>query len=230
MLGRFLELALVTDDTGAAWQRWQALGFAAATAGDVWSHPYGVVACRQLAIGLHARGDEPLGLVFVREDVAGLHRELTARGIRIETARLGSDVFNELTLREPGGIALRVIEARTFSPPPELPARTRLGTLQQLSLPCRDLDAAAAFWSGLGMATTGCEEPWAGLAVGGTPLACHVRRQLPEPVLVFSAPPAPLDGIIETADLQRERAPPLGGDHTPTLLRTRDELALLVFD
>ena len=66
MLGRFLELALVTDDPGAGWSELQQLGFADATSGDIWTHPYGVVACEGLAIGLHARGEEPLSLVFVQ--------------------------------------------------------------------------------------------------------------------------------------------------------------------
>ena len=94
MLGRFLELALVVDDPGAVWQRYQQLGFAAAEAGDVWQHAYGVVACRGFALGLHARGAEDFTIVFVRPDVAALHRELTERGVTIEAAQLGSDVFN----------------------------------------------------------------------------------------------------------------------------------------
>ena len=121
MLGRFLEFALTSADTGGAWQQYQKWGFAPAETGDIWPHAYGVVACDGLAIGLHAAGEEPLSLVFVRADVAALHRELGARGVEVEAARLGPDVFNELTLREPGGIAIRVLEARTFSPPLELP-------------------------------------------------------------------------------------------------------------
>ncbi len=227
LLGRFLELALVTADTGAAWLRYQSLGFAPATEGDVWNYPYGVVSCQDFAVGLHARGEEPLALVFVRPDVAGLHRELAARDIRVEHARLGSDVFNELGLREPGGTLLRVIEARTFSPPPELPQRTALGNLLHLSLPCRDLDAAAAFWAGLQMPTAPLTGPWEGLGISGTPLACHARRLLPEPALIFRQPPAPVDGMMDGAELQRERALPLAGEHER--LRTAEELALVVF-
>src|SRR5678815_2828838 len=121
MLGRFLELSLVTPDTGGTWQHYQRLGFEPAPTGDIWPHAYGVVACEGLAIGLHAAGDEALSISFVRPEVAALHRELTARHLDVERARLGSDVFNELTLREPGGVALRVLEARTFSPPLQTP-------------------------------------------------------------------------------------------------------------
>ena len=37
MLGRFLELALVTGDPGSRWSELQQLGFAAATSGDIWT-------------------------------------------------------------------------------------------------------------------------------------------------------------------------------------------------
>lgn len=227
MLGRLLELALVTEDTGAAWLRYQSLGFAPATAGDVWRHAYGVVACPTLAIGLHARGDEPLSLLFVRPDVAQLHRELVARGVRVEQAQLGSDVFNELTLREPGGIALRVIEARTFSPPAELTATTRLGTLRQLSLPCRDFTAVAAFWQQLGLAVATQELPWEGLPLPGMPLAWHRRAMLPEPALIFDAPFAPDDALLEECGLRRERPLP-HADPAHLRLRTAEDLTLIV--
>lgn len=185
MLGQFLEVALVTADTGGRWQQLQELGFAPAAAGDIWPHAYGVVACEGLALGLHAQGADDLSVVFVRPEVAALHRELSARDIDIETARLGSDVFNELTLREPGGLALRVIEARSFSPPSRLPARTGLGRFVGLSLPCRDPAAAEDFWRSLGYGIAASETSLEGFAVAGTPLACHPRQAMREPVLVF---------------------------------------------
>ena len=52
MLGRFLELALASADTGEVWQQYQKLGFVPAETGDIWSHAYGVVACQGLAIGV----------------------------------------------------------------------------------------------------------------------------------------------------------------------------------
>src|SRR5205085_2576614 len=124
-----------------------------------------VVACRGFALGLHARGDEDFSIVFTRPDVAALHRELTCRGIQIEQARLGSDVFNELALREPGGRLLRVLEARSFSPPPELPEQTQFGIFHSLSLPCRDLARATQFWQQLGLATEEIREPWEGFSL-----------------------------------------------------------------
>lgn len=209
MLGQLLEVALVTDDTGGEWLRLQKLGFEPAAAGDVWPHAYGVVACEGLAIGLHARGDEAMTLVFVRHAVAALHRELTARGIEVEQARLGSDVFNELTLREPGGLALKVLEARSFSPPPRLPARTVAGVFRRLSLPCRDFEAASAFWSALGIECETQEEPFPGLVLGRLRLACHERRLFTGPLLVFESPAEDAGAMLAEAGF--DRRPRLAG-------------------
>lgn len=185
MLGRFLELALVTEDTSAAWLQLQDLGFAPATAGDVWNHPYGVMTCEGLAIGLHGAGDEALSLLFVKQDVAALERALTMFRYEIESARLGSDVFNELVVREPGGVALRVIEARTFSPPAEVPERTALGVFRAISLPCGDMEEARGFWELLGMELREVAIPWEGFAVEGMPLAYHPREEFPRPLVWF---------------------------------------------
>ncbi len=225
MLGRFLELALVVDDPGPAWQRYQQFGFAAAETGDVWNYAYGVVACRGLAVGLHARGAERMSVTFVRPDVAALHRDLAVRGVQVEQARLGSDVFNELALREPGGMLVRVLEARSFSPPPEIPAETQFGGFLALSLPCR-LDQAAAFWRALGFEVVDSEDPWQGFTVAGTPLACHARRSLPEPTLMFRQPVGADLGVIG-GSMQRESVASLG-ETQHALLRTDEDLAVLV--
>jgi hypothetical protein len=214
MLGRFLEVALVTGDAGEDWQRLQQLGFEPAPTGDIWPHPYGVVACEGIALGLHARGEEPLCLMFVRPDVAGLHRELMARGVRIEHARLGSDAFNELALREPGGMLLRVLEARTFSPPADMPGRTRFGRFDAISLPCRDLAAAAAFWKALGYEPVDSGAPLEGIRVPATPVACHPRRLLAEPALLFRQPDPDLEHLV--------------GDTPHMLLQGTSDLAVLV--
>ena len=227
MLGRFLELALVVEDPGAAWLRYQQYGFAAAETGDVWNYAYGVVACRGFALGLHGRGQEPMSVTFVRPDVAALHRDLAARGVQVEQARLGSDVFNELALREPGGMLVRVLEARSFSPPPEIPEQTQFGSFLWLSLPCRHLGKAAQFWQALGFEVVDSEDPWEGFSVPGTPLACHVRRSLPEPALMFRQPVGTDASVIGNRDLPRESVASLG-EREHVLLRTDEDLAVLM--
>ena len=228
MLGRFLDLALVVEDPGAAWQRYQQYGFAAAETGDVWNHAYGVVACRGIAVGLHVRGAEAFSIVFVRPDVAALHRDLANCGVQIEQARLGSDVFNELALREPGGKLLRVLEARSFSPPAETPDHTRLGTFASLSLPCRNLDQAAQFWRQLGFAIVATDVPWKGFAVPGTPLVYHERRALPEPALLFANAADAIDSLVDEAGLHRDFSLDSLGEREHSVLRTAEDLAVIV--
>ncbi len=230
MLGRFLELALVTGDPGAGWSGLQQLGFVEATSGDIWTHPYGVVACEGLAIGLHARGQEAVSLVFVRPDVAALEQELSARFIEVESAQLGSEEFNELGVREPGGMLLRVIEARTFSPPLELPRRTRLGRFRALSLPCPDLAEAQGFWERLGLDVLPVDTPWAGLAIQDLPLACHAGADFNEPALLFDGPAAGDDEALLAAGMRPQRPPPSLRVQGHRLLRGVEQLAMIVLD
>jgi hypothetical protein len=185
LLGRFLEIAVTTADPHIGWEIFQRLGFAPAETGDVWSHPYGVVTSTGLALGLHGQGEEPLALCTVRPNVLELHRELEGLGIEVEAAQLGADVFNQLSLREPAGISLRVLEARSFTPPTDIPVRTLLGRFENLSLPAGNLDTASAFWSRLGYAMREVTAPWGGIEVDGLPLAYHASGDCPDPVLVF---------------------------------------------
>jgi hypothetical protein len=187
LLGRFLEAGLAAADPPASWDWYQRAGFAGAATGDIWPYPYGVVCCEGIAIGLHSRSAEPLTLYFVREDIAALHRELTVFQVPVEDARLGIEIFNELTLRDPTGVAVRVLAARSFSPPHEMPATTTFGRFLELSLPARDLDAVAEFWLRLGASVEEITDPWEGIAVGnGTGIGYHAWRDCPEPLLAFS--------------------------------------------
>lgn len=228
MLGRFLELALVTDDPGSGWSDLQRLGFAGATSGDIWPHAYGVVACEGLAIGLHAVGDEPFSLTFVRPDVAALERELDTRFIEVESTRLGSDVFNELTLREPGGTLLRVIAARTFSPPLELPEHTALGRFLTVSLPCADLGEAQGFWERLDMDVRAGSDPWDSIAVQGLPLACHGSGDFSQPLLLFDGAQAADNDALRAAGVVIGRAVPALQGRRHRLLRGAEGLAILL--
>jgi hypothetical protein len=230
MLGRFLELALVTEDPGAGWNELRQLGFADATSGDIWTHPYGVVACEDLAIGLHARGNEPMSLVFVRPQVAELERDLSARFIDVENIRLGSDVFNELGIREPGGTLLRVIEARTFSPPSELPEQTVLGRFRWISLPCADLADAQGFWERLDMDVLQRDVPWPTLAVKGLPIAYHENSSLRQPALVFDGHAALDDHALRAAGATISRPLPALRMHRHRVLRSVEGMTMILLE
>jgi hypothetical protein len=227
MLGKFLELSLYARDTGTSWQQLRQLGFADVETGDIFTHTYGVVACEQLAIGLHAKQDEPLCISFVRPDVAALHRLLTEGKQPVEFAKLSSDSFNLLALREPGGMQLKVLEARSFSPPLDPPNLTRLGLCIGLSLPCRDLEAATEFWSRLGYASNPITEPWEGLAIEELPIRYHLRRLLPEPVVLFERSAALATDELDDTGLTAERSTLQPERGSAQLYRTHDELAIL---
>ncbi len=229
MLGRFLEVALVMDRPQAAWESWQQLGFAAANTGDIWSHEYGVVCCAGLCLAWHAQSDEPLALCTVRPNVLQLVDELEAAGVQVEVAHLGPDVFNQLTLREPSGMALKVLEARSFTPPAQVPGRTLLGRFESLSLPVVDLQAATQFWNALGYAVRDITVPWSGVEIDGLPLAYHTPGQCPAPLLVFQrdAQGLQLEPLL-ACGLQRARGLPAlsGVDHQ--LLRSPGQIDLLL--
>jgi hypothetical protein len=228
MLGRFLEVALVADDPGSGWNELQRLGFAGATSGDIWTHAYGVVACEGLAIGLHAVGDEPFSLTFVLPDVAALDRELTNRLIDVESTRLGSDVFNELCLREPGGVLLRVIAARTFSPPLDMPERTAFGRFRGVSLPCADLAEARGFWERLDTDVQASSEPWDSIHISGLPIAYHDSGNLKEPVLLFDGDAAWDNDALRAAGMSIGRPVPALRDDEHRVLRSAEGLCILV--
>jgi hypothetical protein len=228
MLGRFLELALVTEDPGAGWNELRQLGFADAPSGDIWTHAYGVAACEGLAIGLHARGDEPLSLVFVRPQVAELERDLSARFIEVESVRLGSDVFNELGFRDPGGTLLRVIEARTFSPPSELPEQTALGRFRWISLPCANLADAQGFWERLDMDILQRDVPWPGIAVEGLPISYHESSSFSQPALVFDGRAALDDQALRAAGAAISRPLPALRAHGHRVLRSVEGMTMIL--
>lgn len=231
MLGRFLELSLPATDIAAAWQRWLSLGFAAAEAGDVWTHPYGVVACEGLALGLHARALEEPCLTFTQSGVEELEQELSNRLIGIERSQLGAEVFNLLELREPGGMLLRVQEARSFSGPAEPPRTTALGRFRSLSLPAPDLGEACGFWERLGMELRDTDEPWEGVAINGLPMACHDREILDRPVLIFELAGEDLDDeALRSEVLGSSRTVPALRSRRHRLLRAPEGLALLLLD
>lgn len=229
MLGRFLEVSLLARDIGTSWQRWLSLGFASGEAGDVWPHPYGVVACQRLAVGLHARAAEPLVLSFVRPGVDELEQELSNRLMGVERAVLGADVFNQLELREPGGLLLRVQEARSFSPPAEPPRTTALGRFRTVSLPCHDLAEARGFWERLDYEVHDIDSPWDGILVEGLPVACHTPDVLDEPILVFDQAGEDLDAeALREAVLGTPRGLPALRGRRHRLLYTPEKLAILL--
>jgi hypothetical protein len=229
MLGSFLEVAATAPDVRASCEFYAHLGFGSAVTGDVWPHHYGVMTCRGLCLGLHGLRRPSPWLVFARENVARLAGDLENRGFTLGAARLGSDQFNELQLRDPSGLVLQVLEARSFSPPAVVPPVTALGGFDSLSLPLRDFAAGAAFWRRLGADVSAADEPWKQLriALPGFTLAFHAPALHDEPLLVFHQQSLDVAGPL-LGELGVEVAPGLGGFGTPDHLLTRSPEGLAV--
>ena len=123
MLGRFLEISLFTPDIQASLEFYEALGFVQGTVGEAWPHAYAVVSDGHLTLGLHTAGIDIPCLTYVQPELARKLEPLEARAISFTRVQLDPEVFNEVMFRAPEPLDVRLIEARTFSPPQIEPGR-----------------------------------------------------------------------------------------------------------
>ena len=190
MLGRFLEVSLPAPRILDSWQFYQRLGFTAAIVGETWSHRYSVVTDGRLAIGLHDEGAVTVPqLCYVLPELARELKAVEALGIEFDSRQLAEDTFNEAVFTTPDGQQVRLLEARTFSPP-DHPPLSRLGWFEEFALPVANLDTARAYWERLGFVTAAEEsEPWPHLSLTSDTLdlGLYLTRELTAPTLVFSA-------------------------------------------
>jgi hypothetical protein len=216
MLCRFLELSLPAPRILESWQFYQRLGFTSALVGETWSHRYSVVTDGRLVLGLHdeAAVTAPL-LSYVLPELARHVPAIEALGIEFDRRQLADDAFNEAVFTTPDGQQVRLLEARTFSPP-EHPPATRLGWFEELALPVADLAAARAYWERLGFVTAAeGDDPWPHLSLTSDTLdlGLYLTRELPQPTLMFSVE----DGIE-----LRERLAEIGVEPETRLPRSLD--------
>jgi catechol 2,3-dioxygenase-like lactoylglutathione lyase family enzyme len=195
MIGRFHEVSVHAPDPVASLAFYERLGFAQVTTGDAFPYPYAAVGDGRLAIGLHGHElpQSPL-LAFVLPGLRDRLEALERGGIGVADRRLGDDVFNEARI-EVAGQAVRLLEARTHSPPPFGPAETsRLGWFEEVALPVADVKRAEADWGRLGFvpAEEG-EEPYPHIGLTSDSLNVALVRAgfLRQPALVFTDPAIP---------------------------------------
>ncbi|HEY7886666.1 MAG TPA: hypothetical protein VIC29_00360 [Steroidobacteraceae bacterium] len=189
MLGRFLEIGIQTKDIRASVEFYERLGFTQAQTGDTWAHPYGVLTDGRVYLGLHqARLDSP-ALTFVRPGIASHLAALERAGIEPVSVNIGGEAFNEILFHDPAGQAVRLLEARTYSPADRSALDTsRCGEFGWLSTPAADFDPVRSFWEALGL--TAADEdahpfPHVLLSGEGLDLALHRPRFFAEPLLIF---------------------------------------------
>lgn len=202
MLGRFLEVSLHAPDVPASLAFYESLGFVQAAAGDTYNHPYGVLTDGRLHLGLHGREFDSPTLTWVHPELAGHVQELQLLGVELEYASLGSDELHELGFLDPSGQRVRVLEARTFSPPQLRPAyASRLGYFEEFGIPTTDLERSRAFWDALGfVAFDPVRAPFVKVIAAASDLNLGLYDvDLRAPVLAFSDPAMP-ERIAELRD------------------------------
>jgi catechol 2,3-dioxygenase-like lactoylglutathione lyase family enzyme len=189
--GRFHELSLTTGDIRASVEFYERLGFTQTATADTYSHPYGVLTDGRLYLGLHERVAPSPVLTFVRPGIGACLDEFAALGIELTLRRVGDEVFNEIGFEGPHGEAVRVLEARTFSPAErDLGDVSLCGDFAEISLPAGDFARAQAFWEPLGFVATGeIEAPYVHLPLtsDAIDLAFHRPRTADAPLVVFRA-------------------------------------------
>jgi catechol 2,3-dioxygenase-like lactoylglutathione lyase family enzyme len=190
MIGRFHEVSVHAPDPIASLAFYERLGFVQVTTGEAFPYPYAAVGDGRLTIGLHGRElpQSPL-LAFVLPNLRDELGALGRRGIAIVERRVGDDVFNEARI-DVAGQSVRLLEARTHSPPPFGPGETsRLGWFEEIALPASDRSEAGKAWERIGFvqAEEGDEPyPHVGLTSDSLNVALVDRSVLRVAALVFT--------------------------------------------
>lgn len=195
MFGRFLELTIATGDIAASVQFYERLGFTQLITNDAWPHRYGVVTDGRIHIGLHERELPSPAITFVLPGLREARPRLVAAGFEPEFERFGEEDLHQLRLRDPGGTAVMLLEARTYSPGTASAQHpSACGYFLQLGLPQQDFARARGFWERGGfVALPELDEPYAHLPLtsDGLDLGFHRRRLLDVPVLAFECDDPP---------------------------------------
>lgn len=189
MFGRFLEISVYAPEILQSIAFYEALGFQQVKTNETWSYPYAVLTDGRLFLGLHQQPGKSPALCFVHADLARHAHELRQLGIVFDREHLGSDSFNELGFHDPDGQHIRLLEARTFSPP-DLSAAfsSSCGYFVEYGMPVREFAVTRRYWEQLGfIAMDEQTEPFNRLALTSDHLnlGLHRSRSLRQPLLVF---------------------------------------------
>jgi hypothetical protein len=231
-LGRFLEFSVATPEILDAWQFYQRLGFVPGSGADIWPHRYAALSDSRLALGLHGLPAAAPTLSYVLPDLARRLRAFEAVGIEFERRIVADDSFNEAEFCDPDGHRVRLLEARTFSPP-QSAVTSALGWFEEVALPVAELGRARAFWEALGFVTVGeGQTPWPFLSLTSDTLdlGLYQTRELEAPTLMFSGDdPGAVRTRLVAADVEPEsRLPPSLDPATHLLVVAPDATRLLL--
>lgn len=189
MFGRFLEISLYTPEIRESLAFYESLGFVQAPVGEVFKHSYAVVTDGRLFLGLHGSPVPSPALTFVMPRLMHGIDQLEQLGIEFEELKLGNEVFNRASFRDPSGQCVNVVEARTFSPPQfEAQPATTCGYFTEFGLPAREQGPMRVFWEALGFVAWEEEsDPFARTAITSDHLnlSLYRSRAFRQPLLTF---------------------------------------------
>lgn len=155
MLGHLLEISLGGSPLAQTLAGYEALGFSSVPVGDIAEGAYAVVSDGALALGLYEEELDGPVPTFVRPNLAAHLRALRRAGAEFERTALADDVFHRAEFVDPAGRVVRLVEARTFSPPPPSASRAvpACGEFLELSFLTPALDRSFELWHRLGFET-----------------------------------------------------------------------------
>lgn len=193
-IGRFLEIAVATRDVAAALTFYESLGFVQAPVGEAWPHAYAVVTDGRLTLGFHATDIESPLPTWAAPNLRECLETLRTTGIEAEHVRLDDLSLHQAVIRAPSGQALRLLEARTFSPPAlAVGYESQLGYFEEVAIADADLAVSSRFWEALGFVAFEPEpRPLPRVVASSTDLnVALVDCDLPAPLLCFTAADMP---------------------------------------
>jgi hypothetical protein len=188
LLGQFLEISLATDDIAASVTFYEQLGFEQLVTGDMLPHLYGALTDGRVVLGLHQHAVRSPALTFVQPGLAAHLSRLLDAGIEPESTQLGEEAFHAVRLHDPGGQAITLLEARTYSPRPRRVNETLCGYFLHYGLPAAQPAATRAFWEHAGfVALEETREPYLHqpLTSDHLDLGIHRQRTFDAPLLMF---------------------------------------------
>jgi predicted lactoylglutathione lyase len=196
MPGRFLEISVHAPEILESIAFYEALGFEQAATNETWPHPYAVMTDGRMFLGLHQQpttlSTAGPTLSFVQADLAHHATALRKLGIVFDREHLSSDSFNELSFHDPNGQHIKLLEARTFSPPILDPAfSSSCGYFVEYGIPVREFGNSRHFWEQLGFVAMDEETtPFSrvSLTSDGLNIGLHRSRAIRQSLLVFEDP------------------------------------------
>ena len=214
MLGDLLEFSVATDPLGPAVDFYRTLGFREAPVGNNVPDAYVPLSLDRLTVGLRTTGHCDPVPAFVRPELKSHLRGFKHSDIPLEFTETADDQFHRAGFRDPNGLLIVLLEARTcFAVPPDPATVSPLGAFLEYSMPTHSIDETASFWEKLGVRRVDAGEapqPWCRIEGHGLTLGVYAGRRF-RPGLCFSCDNAEARlAYLEAKGFRLSRQEPFG--------------------